>query len=98
MNKVALTYEMAQDREHKKVMTAKSALTGETINRFCHLHQSTDDLIDSAPACSACSGSAAAPASSAASGWMCSIRFCRISGDLPDFVWVYQARSWSGRN
>jgi 4-hydroxybutyryl-CoA dehydratase/vinylacetyl-CoA-Delta-isomerase len=26
-------------------MTAKSHLTGEKINRFCHLHQSTDDLI-----------------------------------------------------
>jgi 4-hydroxybutyryl-CoA dehydratase/vinylacetyl-CoA-Delta-isomerase len=46
MNTVALTYEMAHDPEHRKVMTAKSALTGETINRFCHLHQSTGDLID----------------------------------------------------
>ena len=26
-------------------MTAKSILTGETINRFTHIHQSTDDLI-----------------------------------------------------
>ena len=45
MNTVALTYEMAQDPEHRQLMTAKSALSGETINRFCHLHQSTDDLI-----------------------------------------------------
>lgn len=45
MNTVALTYELAQDPEHEQLMTARSALTGETINRFCHLHQSTDDLI-----------------------------------------------------
>jgi len=45
MNTVALTYELAHSAEHKPLMTVKSALTGETINRFCHLHQSTDDLI-----------------------------------------------------
>ena len=45
MNSVALTYALAQDPEHKQLMTAKSALTGATINRFCHLHQSTDDLM-----------------------------------------------------
>ena len=46
MNTVALTYELAHDPEHRNLMTAKSALTGETINRFCHLHQSTEDLIN----------------------------------------------------
>ncbi|MEK7438909.1 MAG: 4-hydroxyphenylacetate 3-hydroxylase N-terminal domain-containing protein, partial [Pseudomonadota bacterium] len=46
MNTVALTYELAHDAEHRRLMTARSALTGETINRFCHLHQSTDDLIN----------------------------------------------------
>ena len=46
MNSVALTYELAQDAEHRPLMTAKSALTGETVNRFCHLHQSTEDLIN----------------------------------------------------
>ncbi len=45
MNSVALTYELAHDPEHRQLMTVKSALTGETINRFCHLHQSTADLI-----------------------------------------------------
>jgi 4-hydroxybutyryl-CoA dehydratase/vinylacetyl-CoA-Delta-isomerase len=45
MNTVALTYALAHDAEHQPLMTAKSALTGETINRFCHLHQSTDDLV-----------------------------------------------------
>ncbi len=45
MNSVALTYELAHDPEHAELMTAKSALTGETINRFCHLHQNADDLV-----------------------------------------------------
>lgn len=44
MNSVKMTYEMAHDPEHADLMTATSSLTGETINRFCHLHQSTDDL------------------------------------------------------
>jgi 4-hydroxybutyryl-CoA dehydratase/vinylacetyl-CoA-Delta-isomerase len=46
MNSVALTYEMAHDSAHRQVMTAKSALTGETISRFCHLHQGTEDLMN----------------------------------------------------
>jgi 4-hydroxybutyryl-CoA dehydratase/vinylacetyl-CoA-Delta-isomerase len=45
MNSVALTYELAQKEEYKDLMLAESALTGEVINRFTHLHQSTDDLI-----------------------------------------------------
>ena len=45
MNSVALTYELAHDPEYRQLMTAKSALSGETVNRFCHLHQSTNDLI-----------------------------------------------------
>ncbi|MGL4483977.1 MAG: 4-hydroxyphenylacetate 3-hydroxylase family protein, partial [Anaerovoracaceae bacterium] len=35
---------LAQDPEHEDLMTATSSLTGEKINRFAHLHQSTDDL------------------------------------------------------
>ena len=31
--------------EYEDLMTVTSSLTGEKINRFCHLHQSTDDLI-----------------------------------------------------
>jgi len=46
VNSVALTYELAHDPEQKHLLTVKSALTGETINRFCHLHQSTEDLMD----------------------------------------------------
>lgn len=45
INSVAMTYDLAQQNEYKDLMTAKSNLTGEIVNRFCHLHQSTDDLI-----------------------------------------------------
>lgn len=45
MNSVAMTYELAEKEEYKDLMTATSNLTGKTINRFCHLHQSTEDLI-----------------------------------------------------
>ncbi len=42
---VGMTYELASDPEYADLMTAKSSLTGETINRFTHLHQSSEDLI-----------------------------------------------------
>jgi 4-hydroxybutyryl-CoA dehydratase/vinylacetyl-CoA-Delta-isomerase len=45
MNSVAMTYELAGQDEYKDLMTVKSNLTGKIINRFTHLHQSTDDLI-----------------------------------------------------
>jgi len=45
INCVAMTYALAQDPEYADIMTAKSSLTGKTINRFTHLHQSTDDLV-----------------------------------------------------
>ena len=38
-------YELAQMDEYKGLMTTNSHLTGETINRFTHIHQSIDDLI-----------------------------------------------------
>jgi 4-hydroxybutyryl-CoA dehydratase/vinylacetyl-CoA-Delta-isomerase len=44
INSVALTYDLAHDEESKDLMTTKSVLTGETINRFCHLHKSKEDL------------------------------------------------------
>jgi len=44
INCVAVTYDLAQDPEYADLMTVKSNLTGETINRFGHLHQSTEDL------------------------------------------------------
>ncbi len=45
INTVMKIYELAQLDEYKDLMTAKSHLTGETINRFTHIHQSIDDLI-----------------------------------------------------
>jgi len=45
LNSVAMTYELAGQEEHKDLMTATSHLTGKTVNRFCHLHQSTEDLV-----------------------------------------------------
>ena len=45
LNSVKMTYALAQDPLHSELMTAKSSLTGTEINRFCHLHQSTEDLV-----------------------------------------------------
>lgn len=45
MNSVKMTYALAHNPEYADLMTAKSHLTGKTINRFCHLHQSADDLV-----------------------------------------------------
>lgn len=45
LNACAMTYEMAQRPEHADVMLATSNLTGQTVNRFTHLHQSTADLV-----------------------------------------------------
>ena len=85
MNSVALTYELAQDPEHKNLMTAKSALTGQTINRFTHIHQSADDLVKKVKLLRAI-GQQPARASSAASGWMPSTRFTS-----PPTTWT---RNW----
>ncbi len=41
---VAMTYDLAHQPEYEDLMTAKSHITGEKVNRFCHIHQSTDDL------------------------------------------------------
>ena len=44
INSIALTYDLVHQPEHREIMTAKSILTGNTINRFCHLHNSLEDL------------------------------------------------------
>ncbi|MHA2294979.1 MAG: 4-hydroxyphenylacetate 3-hydroxylase family protein [Candidatus Hodarchaeales archaeon] len=41
---IGTTFEMANDPEFKDLLLVKSHLTGETINRFTHIHHSTDDL------------------------------------------------------
>ena len=45
LNSFAATYELAEKPEYEDLMTAYSDLIGEKVNRFAHLHQSTDDLI-----------------------------------------------------
>lgn len=45
INSIAITYELAKDFKYKELMTAKSNLTGNTINRLSHIHQSVDDLL-----------------------------------------------------
>ncbi|NHJ23743.1 MAG: 4-hydroxybutyryl-CoA dehydratase [Candidatus Lokiarchaeota archaeon] len=45
INTVMKIYELAQNEQYKDIMTTTSHLTGEIINRFTHIHQSTDDLI-----------------------------------------------------
>ena len=44
INCMAMTYELAQQPEYEDLMTATSCISGKKINRFCHMHQSTDDL------------------------------------------------------
>ncbi len=46
INSVAMTYALAQHPEYREIMTAVSGFTGERVNRFCHIHQSAQDLID----------------------------------------------------
>ncbi len=44
LNSVRMTYDLAQMPEYQDVMTAISPFTNERVNRFTHIHQSTDDL------------------------------------------------------
>jgi 4-hydroxybutyryl-CoA dehydratase/vinylacetyl-CoA-Delta-isomerase len=45
LNSMAMTYELAALPEYEDLMLAKSHLTGKKVNRFTHIHQSTDDLV-----------------------------------------------------
>ena len=45
LNSVKATYDLAQDPEFEDLMTARSIFTGEKVNRFLHIHQSTEDLM-----------------------------------------------------
>jgi len=45
INVVSVTFDMAHNPEFEDVCTAKSHITGEKINRFCHIHQSKEDLL-----------------------------------------------------
>ena len=45
LNSFAATYEAAEDPQYADLMIATSNITGKKVNRFTHMHQSTDDLI-----------------------------------------------------
>ena len=45
MNNIKLTFDLAQDPKLEPLMTATSHVTGQKINRFCHIHRSQDDLL-----------------------------------------------------
>lgn len=46
MNCMGATYELAEKPEYQKIMTAISHLSGNRVNRFCHIHQSIEDLVN----------------------------------------------------
>lgn len=46
LNSVRMTYDLANMPEHQEVMTAVDPDTGKRVNRFCHIHRSTQDLIN----------------------------------------------------
>lgn len=45
INVIALTYDLVDYPDYKETLTATSHLTGKTINRFTHIHQSPEDLM-----------------------------------------------------
>lgn len=46
VNSVRMTYDMAQKPEYQALMTTISPMTGERVNRFTHIHMSTQDLMN----------------------------------------------------
>jgi 4-hydroxybutyryl-CoA dehydratase/vinylacetyl-CoA-Delta-isomerase len=46
VNSVKMTYDLASDEAYHDLMTVVSPLTGEVINRFTHIHQSNEDLVN----------------------------------------------------
>lgn len=46
VNSVRMTYDLAQMPQYEELMTAISPFTGERINRFLHIHSSTQDLMN----------------------------------------------------
>ncbi len=45
INSAAMTYELAGKDEYRDLFIVKSHISGKDINRFTHIHQSTEDLI-----------------------------------------------------
>ena len=48
VNSAAMTYALANSAEYRDLCSTTSHLTGHRINRFTHIHQSTEDLITKA--------------------------------------------------
>ena len=46
VNSAAMTYDLACDPMYENLMTATSHLTGKKVNRFTHIHQSIEDLVN----------------------------------------------------
>lgn len=46
LNSVRLTYCLAHNPEYQDLMVVSSHYTGEKINRFTHIHHSTEDLVN----------------------------------------------------
>ena len=46
INCCAMTYKLAEMPEYRELMVTASNFTGKAVNRFCHLHQSTADLVN----------------------------------------------------
>ena len=46
LNSVRMTYDLAQIPEYQEIMTVISPYTGNRINRFTHIHQNTQDLVN----------------------------------------------------
>lgn len=44
LNTLSLTYDLVDDPKYHDLLTATSHLTGEKINRFTHMHQTSEDL------------------------------------------------------
>jgi aromatic ring hydroxylase len=44
INTIGLTFDCVADPKYEGLCTATSHLTGQKINRFCHIHQSKEDL------------------------------------------------------
>ncbi|WP_347487847.1 4-hydroxyphenylacetate 3-hydroxylase N-terminal domain-containing protein [Desulfoscipio sp. XC116] len=45
INIIKETFKLAAQPEWQELCTATSHLTGETVNRFCHIHQNKEDLL-----------------------------------------------------
>lgn len=45
VNIIAETFDLVRDPELGPLLTATSHLSGQPVNRFCHIHQSGEDLL-----------------------------------------------------